>query len=191
VPDIEDQRAARHRRIPLVRGQIFALREAAVFSSEKVGAGPPGMDAGHMLTANMQAAFALELSLKLFHMTYAEAEARGHDLKRLFNELPPKMCEDIRAAYEAPGQALPNIKAFAFQTSPIQPAPPTSGSGNRYAKADDLFEACSQLFVQARYFYEQVGADWVMIDHPMEYMLRMIDVLATVYDGYLERGGWA
>jgi len=148
------------------------------------------MQAGHMLTANMQAAFALELGLKVFHMTWADKEARGHDLKKLFNGLPQQMQGDIRATYEGSWQTLPNVFMLAFRTSPDPPPPPPSPPAASYAKADELFDACSLLFVQARYFYEQVGPDWAIVHHPIQYMLRMIDVLALVYDEYLKRGGW-
>lgn len=187
----EEERAARQRRIPLVRGQIIALREAALHASRQGAVGEPALQAGNVLTSNMLAAFALELGLKVFHLAYAPESAHGHDLYRLFTTLPQQMQDDIRATYTRNLNDLPNVPVYAFRTAPeMPPAPAQALDAVAYGNADGLLQQCSKLFIDARYFPEQVGGEWVMIHHPIEYMRHMIDVLITVFDAYLERAAW-
>ncbi|MEA1013734.1 hypothetical protein [Sphingosinicella sp. LY1275] len=138
----------------------------------------------------MVAAFAIELSLKLFYMAYApNAPKRKHDLHDLFLGLHPTIQADIRATFEGNLREHPNVPLLAFRTSPTMPDPPSEvPAGLPFATADGLLEQCSKLFVQARYFPEQVGDAWVMISHPLSYLLHMIDSLRVVFDAYLQNG---
>lgn len=187
----EEERAARQRRIPLVRAQIIALREAALRASGRADTAEAALQAGNILTSNMLAAFALELGLKVFHMAYAPENAHGHDLHKLFTALPQQMQDDISATYASNLTDLPNVPVYAFRTAPGKPPKPEQPlDAVPYGNAEDLLQQCSKLFIDARYFPEHVGGEWVMIHHPIEYMRHMIDVLITVFDTYLERGSW-
>lgn len=184
--------ASNHSRVPIMRMQIQALRQA----SRSVGAASrpdDRLDIGAVLTSNMLSGFALELGLKLFYMTFHEKAARGHDLTGLYEGLPDQIRGDISESYSASLEAstLGTIKLYAFRTSPEQPSVPEEWPPHRYDSATELFKAVSLLFVRARYFFEKVGPDdWAIMDHPVEHVLLMSDVLEVVYDEYLRRGSW-
>lgn len=187
-------RSTRHSRVPIVRQQIRGLRDAAQRSAELVSLDPKTDDIGHVLAANMNAGFALELGLKLFSMTYADTVPRGHELKKLYDNLPEQIRSDIALTY-ATGieNVLVPIKSFAFQISSTPPSTPTGpvGSGSGWATAEKLFETADRTFEQARYFYEEIKSDqWISIDHPVRYLIAMIDTLDVVYEAYRKAGGW-
>lgn len=187
-------RELRHARTPVVRSQIRGLKAAAQHSATLALNAPENERIGHVLAANMNAGFALELGLKLFAMTFAQTVPRGHHLKTLYDALPAQIRGDIASTYENALQAANvNVISFAFQFS-AQPPPKPSGSltGTAgWATAATFFESANETFVQARYFYEEVGEGaWAAIDHPAAYLVAMIDTLDDVYQAYLDHGGY-
>lgn len=172
----------RHAQTPMVLLQIEALEVVAREASVHALASPTGKDIGHVLTSNMSAAFALELGLKLFYMTFfANGPPATHSLAKLYAGLPSKIRTNIAVDYRT---NLPNsnIKIFGFQLSPAAPQTPVAQLGQIYATANELFAGGDQAFVAARYFFEQIGnVNWSTIEHPIDQMLHMSAVLRSVY----------
>ncbi|MGZ8286552.1 MAG: hypothetical protein ACXW27_10385 [Allosphingosinicella sp.] len=193
VVKVASTKASNHSRVPLMRMQIQALRQAAQSSSDAEGS-DNWLDTGTVLTSNMLLGFALELGLKLFYATYHEKAAHGHDLTVLYEGLPDQIRGDISESYATSIEASTpgTIKLYAFRVSKDQPPVPEGPSGGRYDSAAELFKAVSLLFVRARYFFEQVNSeDWAVMAHPIDHVLLMSGVLDVVYDEYLQRGSWA
>lgn len=184
-------RSARHAQIPIMSKQIHALRQIARSVSDQGRALPYQAAIGFILTSNMMAGFALELGLKIFYMTFCgNGPPNTHSLLSLYNDLPAQIRGDIAATYEHELQDTP-IQLYAFMTAPRPPEPPEGGDGKRYDSAISLFESASDCFIKSRYFFENVGAaDWSIVDHPIDYLLRMSDGMEVVYEHYAREGSW-
>src|SRR5262249_27387120 len=130
--------ATRHAQTPMVVLQIEALEIVAREASLRALTSPTGDDIGHVLTSNMSAAFAIELGLKLFYMTFCKnGPPATHSLAKLYAGLPSKTSTNIAVAYRT---NLPNsnIKVFGFQLGPSPPQTPTTQVGQTYTTANDL-----------------------------------------------------
>lgn len=179
-----------------MRSQIRALRLAAQASHEALSNATPADQSGHMLTAGMNAGFALELGLKLFIKTYRESGIeREHELGRLFKKLPEQIKGDIRESYAASlsASSMPaSYPVIGFRTSEQQPSLPSEAPTLDTSNAEDLLSLASKAFVSGRYFFEDVGSEqWSVTGYPINHMLLMSGVLDVVYDAYIQRGGWA
>jgi len=186
-----DSQQARHARVPIALSQIRALEQAALTADSRVQSSTAHDQIGHVLTSNMLATFAIELGLKAFYLSFSEGKPPStHWLAALYRGLPARIRGDIAATYASDLPDLP-VVMFALKASPVRPTIPDRASGGGYGDADAFFESTSKAFIAARYFFEQVdGADWSVIDHPIDYMLRMSDVLRIVYEEYAKRGGF-
>lgn len=186
-------RRAQVARIPLVRAQVRGLRTAALLAQEEIEKTASEPDkAGLALTSNMLMGFALELGLKLFFMMYVEGVPRGHELHKLYEGLPDQIKDDIAETYSGISSPAPTLTRYAFRLSPDAPQPPTENGPRPYGSAQGLFKSASDLFVQARYFYENLSYEaWAIIDQPIQQMARMSEVLDVVFDEYIRRGSWA
>jgi hypothetical protein len=171
----------------MVREQIAALRQQASLRANG------NQEIGRILSANMAAAFALELGLKVFYMTFEEeGPPRTHELKLLFLGLPAPIVVDITCGYAAVVPRLQSAKVLALTVSPEMPSLPNGACGGGWGAAPDFFETASRAFVEARYFYEKVtDAGWATVTDLSPVMVEMSQVLDRVYDGYLSKGGWA
>lgn len=75
-------RAERHALTPIMRDQINSLRKLLDTN--------PTDDVGKILSTNMIAGFVLELSLKLFYMTFHDnVPPTTHNLQALWEDFPP------------------------------------------------------------------------------------------------------
>jgi hypothetical protein len=187
-------RELRHSKAPVVRSQIQGLRAVVQHSSALALSAPENDRIGHVLAANMNAGFALELGLKLFAMTFADVVPQGHHLKTLYEGLPSQIQGDIASTYEnALHGSNATVTSLALQVSAAQPSKPSGSLTGAigWATAPNFFESANHTFVQARYFYEDVGAGaWAAIDHPATYLDAMIGTLDVVYQAYLDHGGY-
>ena len=186
----DEERGAMMSRLPLIRSQVIALRNTALHTSEQVPAAEPSLQVGLVLTSNMLSAFAIELALKMFYMALGPEAAHGHALYKLFTQLPPEIQNDVGATYEGNLQSGLTVSVYAFRTAPEMPARPAPLSPLPFSTVEGLLKECSKLFVDARYFPEEVGGEWVMIPHPEAHMRLLIDVLMTWFDEYKKAGGW-
>ena len=188
------ERELNHSRVPVMRSQIRALRgaaEAAHRSVDKVSTLDQG---GIVLTAGMNAGFALELGLKLFYMTFYKRTGWGHDLRQLFRKLPGPMQGDITESYVASLAASslpPAFRLVAFRMSKEQPSMPDRFQSSDLGTAQGLFDATWDAFERGRYFFDKVASDnWAVTGYPIDHMLLMSGVLDVVYDEYVRRGSW-
>ena len=182
----------RHAQAPIVKAQIAALEYAARETSIRAASAPELDQIGHVLTSNMSAGFALELGLKLFYMTFApKGPPPTHSLSDLYAGCPRQVCGDIDETYRS-NLPTTSIRMYGLRTSPTRPAAPTATAGSSCENAFSFFDSTDLIFVQARYFFEKVDdVDWSIIDHPIDHMLQMSNVLRVVYDAYGEHGGWS
>jgi hypothetical protein len=178
--------------VPLARAQIRSLRAQAEAAADLVGDATDHDAIGRVLTSVMLAGFALELGLKIFPMTYGSKRPRGHNLRKLFDELPEQIRNDISASYAASTFPKPLVLIYALISTKEQPQVPEGVRRARYDTAENVIEHSADAFTKARYFFEDVrAADWVTISHGVHYMLVLSHILDVVYDEYLKRGGWA
>ena len=145
---------------------------------------------GDVLTAVMLGGFTLELGLKIFHMTYGPSRPHGHDLTRLFDELPEQIRGDISATFAGiSSKAL--IKVYGFTISPNDPDTTPDHEGAKYDTAANVLVSSRRAFVRARYFFEEpTRTEWTTIDDSSLYMLELSRAIVTVYDEYVSHGGW-
>ena len=181
---------------PILRMQVSALRttsEQAVASLEQ---NPEADHVGLALTSNLLSGFCLELGLKLFYLTFKDdliphREGWGHNLKQLFENMPPKIRGDIEATFQL-NCSIQTVSVFGLVSSAQAPKPPELPRSYRLGSAGGLFEKAASMFEDARYFYEGFRASsWSTFPHLAPAMNQMSHVLDTVYDEYRRVGGWA
>jgi hypothetical protein len=130
----------------------------------------------------------------MFYMTFYKRGGKGHDLRKLFDELPEQIQGDIRESYVASlaASTLPaTLGAIALRFSPDAPGKPEKVIGRNVGIAEGVIDEAADAFERGRYFYEKIGSeDWAVIAYPIDHMLFLSRVLDTVYDEYLRRGGW-
>lgn len=185
-------RGLRHSQTPIMVDQMRALREMALRASQDAKHAELPNQIGAILTSNMLAGFALELGLKLFFMTFKESPPPGtHNLKVLFDDLPPGWRTEIDSAYQSDPRSRANYSVSAFQISGTTPNTPQEDvEAGSFGNANAFFESVSLIFVRSRYFFEEVSAsDWVFVSHPIEQMLAMIDVLDAFYRHLINERG--
>jgi hypothetical protein len=139
---------------------------------------------GFVLASNMNAAFAIELALKAFYMTFhAKGAPATHDLLGLYEALPQEVREDIDSRYRSKVHEGPDIRVFASKFLPDESDSPSRDEGSNYMSTEGCLEGCSSAFVRARYFFQDVGpVEWTVIESPIFYMIRMVDALDEAYD---------
>lgn len=188
------ERERNHERVPIMRSQIRALTGAAQTAHKSADQALVNDQAGMLLAAGMNAGFALELGLKLFYMTFHERAGWGHDLRKLFFDLPPQIQGDISESYVASlaASSLPaTFRLAAFRTSQEPPPKPEGSLSYDITTAQGLFDTAWDAFERGRYFFDKVGPDdWAVTGYPIDHMLLMVGVLDVVYDEYIRRGGF-
>lgn len=193
MPQASDQQRKNHSRVPIMRSQIRALRAAAEMAYRQYENAQTHDQVGLILTASINAGLALELGFKLFYATYYRRAGRGHNLQKLFGDLPQRIQADIEASYaeSLAKSSLPPIRLLAFRFAQRQPVPPQSLIMLNAGEARGLIALASDAFVRARYFFESVNSnDWAVVAYPVYHMLFLSGVLDTVYDEYIRRGRW-
>jgi hypothetical protein len=141
-------------------------------------------DVGGALATNMITGFALELSLKLFYMTFnEEAPPATHNLNDLWHGLPEDWRAEISREYAGDARSKAEIVLIALQRAPSAPSPPAAHDAPKLGSADGFFKTMSEAFTYARYFYEKVEVgEWAHIVSAPNHFLAMIDVLASFYE---------
>lgn len=141
-------RGKRHNQTPLIRAQINALRKMLEDAQpEEIGA---------VLATNIIAGFALELSLKLFYMTFFDKGPKfTHDLRDLWSGLPSKWRREVDREYRRDARSKKDFSIFALQSAPSLPNVPDNHKLPSVGTADELFTAVSVMFTDARYFFKK------------------------------------
>ena len=171
-----------------MRGQVRALRELALVASREAISADGRLDVGSLLSSNMCAGLAIELALKCFFMTFREQPPPGiHRVHALFEELPPAWRAEMERAYKGDPRRNADVRIAAFQNAPTPPtAPAHAPSPHEFASIEQALLTLNTIFHDSRYFYEFVGAgEWSIVDHPIEQMLAIIDVLTSMYEHLL------
>jgi hypothetical protein len=175
-----------------MRSQIGALRHSSEHAAAEAGKARGRDQIGHVLVSNLLGGFALELGLKMFYMTYYKEATRGHNLNKLYSNLPDQIRGDIAVSYSATLKGTPPINYYAFQVASDPPSVPEGVRRENYGSAKTLFSSVSSVFTRARYFFEGLRSEeWLVVSHPIYYMMVMSHVIDVVYDEYDRRGGWA
>lgn len=164
--------------------QAHGLSEQAVRAAKSFGA---KVDAGDALAYLVTAALAIELYIKAIMILGRRGLlTTGHDLGVLISEFPPELMVPLRDAYDThPTAKTAQIRLIALRlTSQATPAPPAHNGmqGRSYASFDDAIRALADVFVRARYFFEELaGADWAVFDIPADAIEGVLLALERVY----------
>ena len=179
VAILEKTRGDRHAQTPIIRAKLKALRQMLEVA--------PPKDIGEALAINIVAGFALELSLKIFYMTFRDiAPPASHNLNTLWRNFPIEWREEVDQNYRKDNKIRENIYLFAIQRAEFAPEAPRDHTIIGMGTADGLFMAISDTFTYARYFYEKVDVgEWAHVTTPLHQMRVMIDVLSSLYDHLL------
>lgn len=181
-------RAARHSQTPIMVSQIRSLcvmaSEASARATANTGVVSEADVLGDILASNMAAVFALELSIKVFYMSFKDDPPELiHELDKLWFGLPENWRMEIDRVYQSDRRRESNINVFAMKTSKNAPERPAGYTPRPMLSADGMFLSLSRDFIYSRYFYEHVdGEDWAYVEHPIHQMLAMIDVLGAFYE---------
>jgi len=124
---------------------------------------------GKIISANILIGLSIEIFLKAFMIAGREKRiVKGHKLLELYNELPTFLKTAIEYQYTQQPKDSSMLLETAFRTSDVNPGPPKTEPFDKVDFEDfrSSLEAISNIFVESRYFFEQVTTeDWAIIKY--------------------------
>jgi hypothetical protein len=181
-------RQSKTARVP-VGAYHFALSQARAHAAvaRDIAAKPLAEDdPGQILAFLVNVSLAIELYLKTFMVAGRNGQvSTGHDLNSLLDEFPERFREAFRSAYasiETPPNATIVGRSFRFSDGAQPPSPfPQRLS---YKTFDETVMALSSAFVSARYMYENMSKDWLVLIYPTGPALAVIAAIEKVFQQY-------
>lgn len=173
-------REQRYAQTPIIIEQIKSLRNLLEYTETK--------ELGGALSSNMIGGFALEISLKLFYMTFNESPPNDtHKLYELWENFPHEWKFNINREYIKNNRSNSKIYLFALKKSRNSPMPPQSYCLPKIISADDFFKYYSNMFFDSRYLYEKINdGEWLHVSSSPARTLAMLDTLTSFYEWLLE-----
>lgn len=166
----------------------FALSQARAHASvaRDIAAKPLVQDdPGQILAFLVNVGFAIELYLKTFMVAGRGLSPTGHDLAKLLDEFPAAFRHAFNESYaKIPIPPDSTIVGRSFRFSQGEPPPPAFPNQLNFKTFDETVTALSTAFVSARYMYENMSEDWLVLIYPAERSLAAIDSIEHVFQRY-------
>jgi len=151
-------------------------------------------DAGVVLAYLVNAGLAIELYFKTFMIAGRGGKVtEEHNLAVLLSEFPSFLRQSFNEIYARhPTAKSAHIKLVAFKISPNAPDKPAQEAFKaRYDTFDNAITAIANIFVDARYFFEQLSLpNWAIFSYPMDAIAGVLQALEITYQKF-ESGGFA
>ena len=143
---------------------------------------------GKIIGANILIGLSIEIFLKAFMIAGRERGiVFGHNLLDLYNTLPTFLKTAIEFEYTKQPKDSSLLLETAFRTSDVNPGPPKTEPFDK-VNFDDFrssLEAISSIFVESRYFFEQVTTeDWAIIKYHFASARSIAKSLQKVLEDY-------
>lgn len=185
----QQQKKQKPAKPPLPPGaRVVAHAQAKAFAANAEGLAAQitiPTDAGVVMAYLVNAGFAVELYFKLFMIAGRNGHiSEGHTLPQLLSEFPPFLRNSFNSFYDAhPTARTAQVRLLAL-TLGEKPAPNYQHNG-RYGNFDEAISAIATIFVDARYFFENVrGQDYAVVAYPTDAISAIIHALETTYQKY-------
>lgn len=169
----------------LALAQAKAHANVARIIAEAIG---ENRDAGELLACLVNAGLSIELYFKAFMLIARNGEVTlGHDLKELLKEFPPFYSEHFEKKYAAyPNARTGNVPLTALRFgAPTENDTPSTPPFS-FATFKDAIASLTDVFVEARYFFEQVNPKkWVVIVFPKDAIFGVLNSLDATYNDFV------
>ncbi|WP_143133205.1 hypothetical protein [Pseudoduganella namucuonensis] len=150
--------------------------------------GAPDNDPGELLALLMNAAFSVELFFKALMLGARNGEVTlGHPLVALLEEFPAEFRESFEAKYArwAVGRET-KVHYVALRLSASAPETPDHTPSCAFASFTEAIASLSDVFVKARYFFEEVKPEgWAIIVLPEHSLIGILETLEASYQDLL------
>jgi hypothetical protein len=132
---------------------------------------------GEIVTCNILIGLSIELYLKTYMLrNRVDGIIKGHKLNILFNTFPQKYKDYIIDNYNKIFIGNDKMIELAFIFSGNQPDKPKIYSKVDFSNFEESLEAISNIFVQSRYFFEEINSnEWSILPFYFE----AADAIAT------------
>lgn len=170
------------RTLALSQARAFAAN-AAMLCSQLTSP----VDAGSVLAYLVNAGLAIELYFKTFMISGRGGHMEvGHDLVKLLDSFPPFLRDSFSSLYDAhPTAKSAPVRIVALKLSGSAPETPAHEHAGRYATFDQATASIARIFVDARYFFERLGAqDWAVIAYPTDAVSAILQALEASFQLY-------
>ncbi len=169
----------------LALAQARALATTASMLSRTVG---NSADAGKALAYLVIAGLSIELYFKAFMIAGRGGNVfEEHDLMKLLIEFPPYLRRSFNDQYDKhPSAKTEDIQIFALKFSEHTPDKPKEETfAQSYSTFDQAIESIARIFIDARYFFEKLGAsDWATFSYPTHAISGVIEALEKTFKLY-------
>lgn len=170
--------------LPAITRQV-AHSQAKAFAAvaENIGKGIiVPTDAGLVMAYLVNAGFAVELYFKTFMIAARKGQIiEGHSLADLLKDFPQPLKQSFNELYAANEAAKTmNVRLLAIAID--NNSPPDYKHTGRYNTFEEAISAIATIFVDARYFFENVrGKDHAIVAYPTDAISAIFRALETTY----------
>lgn len=124
---------------------------------------------GAIITSNICVGLSIEILLKsIMLLGRNQGAVQGHNLEKLYFELPENVQQFIKDKYNSLFTGKEKMIEVAHKFSKETPTPPLNTNRHNFHNFEYCLEELSNLFTHSRYYYEEIGNDWVIISYFFE-----------------------
>ncbi|WP_400262870.1 hypothetical protein ACFX5U_07085 [Sphingobacterium sp. SG20118] len=141
---------------------------------------------GEMNALNVMSGLCIELYLKAFTRTLRkDAVIKGHNLERLFNQLPQFLKILIKQHYVDNFDRNANLFKVSILIADNISETTLLPDKEKLDNFDDAIKTLSTIFLDSRYFFERLNErNWIVVEYYFDCVKAICISLKTVYEQY-------